>query len=73
MKKNSFSVTLAHSSEFFCVVSFIIFFSLNSCQLQFNIVGQISDRRWEGEGGGSWSNFKFQRRGVVFWECLGDK
>ena len=57
----------------FFVLYLLFFFSLNSCQLQFNIVGQITDRRWGGGAGvGSWSNFKFQRGGgVVFWEWSG--
>ena len=35
----------------FFVLYLLFFFSLNSCQLQFNIVGQITDRRWGGGGG----------------------
>ena len=40
----------AYSSSFFCRVFLVIFFSMNSCLLQFNIIGQIADTETRREG-----------------------
>ena len=50
----------AHSSEFFAIAFFVIFFFLseNSCLLQFNIIGQITETEVRGKG-------------IVFWVVVG--